>query len=261
MLYLLRNIRRKLLTDNKVTTYLPYAIGEIVLVVVGILIAVNIDNWNEDRQVREMELAYLKNLQNDLQSDTTRLSIIISLINEKSTATQRMNERSRHKSIENIYHFSNDMLSILWDETFTPNTNTYNEMVSTGKLSIIRNEELKLSLLNLNQHYSEITYNQEHMQRVYADLLVKPFTENLVWSVYYDMGKFRATQQLALDSTYIDQNQQLLLTEADALLRNKPFQNGLLFYEIDNALILSFYKEAKKQAVTMMEKIDQEINN
>jgi hypothetical protein len=67
MLFLLRNIRRKMLTSNKVMTYLLYAIGEIFLVVVGILIAVNIDDWNEDKKMESLELQSLQEIKSNLE--------------------------------------------------------------------------------------------------------------------------------------------------------------------------------------------------
>ncbi len=70
MLFLLRNIRRKLISkDNKVISYLLYAIGEIVLVVVGILIAVQIDDWNENRKKSRLERKILTEIKADLQND------------------------------------------------------------------------------------------------------------------------------------------------------------------------------------------------
>ncbi len=50
MIKFFRNIRRKLATENKVASYLRYAIGEVILVVVGILIALQVNNWNEERK-------------------------------------------------------------------------------------------------------------------------------------------------------------------------------------------------------------------
>lgn len=74
MLFFLRQIRRKLIsTDNKVLTYLLYAVGEILLVVVGILIAVNIEDWNEQRKNRELYIAILKEVQKDLLIDVQHI--------------------------------------------------------------------------------------------------------------------------------------------------------------------------------------------
>src|SRR5690606_1689599 len=61
-----RNIRQKLAAENKAMAYLRYAIGEIVLVVIGILIALQINNWNATRIEKSKELVYLKNIKRDL---------------------------------------------------------------------------------------------------------------------------------------------------------------------------------------------------
>lgn len=66
MLRFFRSIRGKLLKEGKVRTYLFYAIGEILLVVIGILIAFQIDNWNEDRVKRNQELKVLTQIHADL---------------------------------------------------------------------------------------------------------------------------------------------------------------------------------------------------
>ena len=73
MIRFFRNIRQKLAAENNVAKYLRYAIGEILLVVIGILIALQINNWNENRKERLIEIKYLKNLKHDLQNDSTDL--------------------------------------------------------------------------------------------------------------------------------------------------------------------------------------------
>jgi len=71
-----RQIRQRLLTDNKFSKYLLYAVGEILLVVIGILIALQVDNWNEARLARQNELVvaqdiYLELLENREYLDET----------------------------------------------------------------------------------------------------------------------------------------------------------------------------------------------
>jgi hypothetical protein len=69
MIKLFRNIRKTLLIEGKTAHYLKYAIGEIVLVVIGILIALQINNWNEQRKERIQEIRQLKNIQEDIILD------------------------------------------------------------------------------------------------------------------------------------------------------------------------------------------------
>ena len=69
MIKFFRRIRRDLLSNNKIGKYLLYALGEIVLVIIGILIALQINNRNELRKLDNKELVLLANLQNDINSD------------------------------------------------------------------------------------------------------------------------------------------------------------------------------------------------
>ena len=66
MIKFFRKIRQKLLTEKKFSKYLIYAIGEIVLVVIGILIALQINNWNEDQKNKALEKNMLENLAENL---------------------------------------------------------------------------------------------------------------------------------------------------------------------------------------------------
>ena len=77
MIKFFRQIRYKLMNENKTSRYLKYAIGEIILVVFGILIALQINNWNENRKDSVQEIAILKSLQNDIQSDLRDLQYSI----------------------------------------------------------------------------------------------------------------------------------------------------------------------------------------
>ncbi|TYA57510.1 DUF6090 family protein [Formosa maritima] len=77
MLKFFRHIRQNLLNEGKITKYLKYAIGEIILVVIGILIALSINNWNETKAERKIEKDYIISLIEDLEADTTKLSYVI----------------------------------------------------------------------------------------------------------------------------------------------------------------------------------------
>ena len=74
MIKFFRNIRQKLLTENKISKYLLYAIGEIVLVVIGILIALSINNWNEERKNNLIEKKLILNIIKDLRLDSIYIS-------------------------------------------------------------------------------------------------------------------------------------------------------------------------------------------
>ena len=75
MIPFFRKIRKTLADDNKPIKYLRYAVGEIILVVIGILIALQINNWNEGRKEKINQRSVLSNLLQDLKSDSVSYSI------------------------------------------------------------------------------------------------------------------------------------------------------------------------------------------
>ena len=95
MIKLFRNIRKNLLNEGKTTKYFKYAIGEIVLVVIGILIALQINNWNENRILENQELDILKALVIGLKKDNEDLKF-----NAKSLTTSLASANTIIKAIE-----------------------------------------------------------------------------------------------------------------------------------------------------------------
>ncbi len=79
MIKLFRNIRKKLLEQGKTTNYLKYAIGEIILVVIGILIALQLNNWKESNTERSLEKEYIVSLIEDIKKDSQNFDIAIKL--------------------------------------------------------------------------------------------------------------------------------------------------------------------------------------
>ncbi|MDR9416708.1 MAG: DUF6090 family protein, partial [Gracilimonas sp.] len=75
MLRFFRTIRKKLIEEDNIRTYLLYAIGEILLVVIGILIALQVNNWNETRKNKQLEQTYYENLIRDLKSQLNDIQI------------------------------------------------------------------------------------------------------------------------------------------------------------------------------------------
>ena len=74
---LLKKTRQKLLNENKFSKYLIYAFGEIVLVVIGILIAIAINNNNEEHKIRAKELNYLSGIKSDIHLNLIELKTFI----------------------------------------------------------------------------------------------------------------------------------------------------------------------------------------
>ena len=77
MIKFFRKIRRRLLTENKISKYLIYAIGEIVLVMIGILLALQVNNWNENQKTLKLEKEILAEVKIGLESDYNGVNVVI----------------------------------------------------------------------------------------------------------------------------------------------------------------------------------------
>ena len=130
---------------GKTGRYFKYAIGEIVLVMIGILLALQINNWNEHRKDRLKEQVILKQLKEDYQADLNQLEEKMEMRNTiiKSAygifnAMDHPDEVSRDSLIKDIADMSDD-------PTFDP---IQNNLINSGNLSLITNEKLKRLLSN-----------------------------------------------------------------------------------------------------------------
>ena len=180
MISLFRKIRQKLLQQNQFTRYLLYAVGEILLVVIGILIALQVNNWNELRKQRQVEIKYFYNLKNDLLADDERLNTMIDLADSKVKAAKNVKLKADRDSINSLYEFSDEMVTLFFIDEFRPNDNTYEEMKSSGNFSTIRNDNLKLKLMNLKKTYHKIAATQEHM-RYDFNVFLEDFEQHVDW--------------------------------------------------------------------------------
>ncbi len=144
-----------MIKDNKVIKYFLYAIGEIILVVIGILIALSINNSNELKKTRNAEKVYLKEIKSDLIQDTLLLSQVIK--DHKWRIAQLM---SQDTTIDFIFEeiigklpkvggVSQLEYIFFTDRKFRPKIGTYNSMISEGKSSIISNRELFSNIQNI----------------------------------------------------------------------------------------------------------------
>ena len=82
MIKFFRKIRQQLLTENKFSKYLIYALGEIALVVIGILIALSLNNWNQKKSERKIERRYISSLIEDAKTDLSNFNNAI-IVNEE----------------------------------------------------------------------------------------------------------------------------------------------------------------------------------
>ncbi len=175
MIPFFRKIRKKLADDNKPLKYLRYAIGEIVLVVIGILIALQINNWNQWRQEREVEKTVLEQLKEDYLSNLAQLEQKMEIRNALINAALSILESTDNPEQVIRDSLIADLTILLIDPTFDP---IENDLSSTGDLRLITNKELKhllstwtadiIAVREIEQDWSTIVYEQ--LQLVFSGL-------------------------------------------------------------------------------------------
>ena len=153
MISLFRKIRQKLLSQNRVTKYLAYALGEIFLVVIGILIALQINTWNENRKATQVENNFLQNVLLDLELDeaklthylefhTKRIEYLDTLLTYVRNPNKTMGIKKFGKYVEPIFYSANP----------TQNNTTFESAKSIGTFNNFKNKEL---LKDLSQYYAD----------------------------------------------------------------------------------------------------------
>jgi len=149
MIKFFRKIRQNLLMENKTGKYLKYAIGEIVLVVIGILIALQINNWNEWRKDRMIEKSILLEFEDNLERNIALIDIAATEIIEINKSTKTMIEIiEERKSYPDtlIHHF--DQLNRSGSYLLKLNTNGYESLKNIG-FEILSSKVLKKEILSL----------------------------------------------------------------------------------------------------------------
>jgi len=140
--------------------YFKYAIGEIILVVIGILIALSINNWNEDKKLQKKEINLIKELRVGLVQDTVKVMSYLSILNISENAIKKINnafEKNQQPDSLNIW-FGESMFRTGWDGTIAP----YETLKSQG-ISIISNDTLRKKIINLYEAvYPSIISNEKN---------------------------------------------------------------------------------------------------
>lgn len=157
MINFFRKIRKQSMDLNKTANYLKYAIGEIVLVVIGILLALQINDWNENRMNREKEADILKQLLNEYSNNLNQLISKIDIRNDVTYSVPSLLEyRKIAKDEINIDSVNLHISRLLTRATFDPELGVTNELINSEKLYLITNSELRTKLTAFTSNLSEL---------------------------------------------------------------------------------------------------------
>ena len=157
MIKLFRKIRQNLLNENKFKRYLIYAIGEIILVVIGILIAVSINNWKQSIDLKEVEQNLygdlIQEFQNDLGEVQDKLDYNSHYLLRYNRASEIILNDPQRQLIDTLAIIATELTNF---SDFKNEESAYNKLATSGKLEVITNKEILRRLQNLGLLYNYI---------------------------------------------------------------------------------------------------------
>jgi len=228
MIKFFRNIRKSLLMENKTSKYLKYASGEIVLVVIGILIALQINNWNEKKQNEDKITAILEDIQKDLSEDVLSANYVFNrYIKNDSLRKLFLNNELPATSYNFIYRYANFVIH------------------KTGYLNLTQNSNsIPKKFANLFKDLNKLYVNTA------SDISV--FNERIRATVY------NGIDYVAKNKTwFIDFNQQNMTPELEEFFRtDMNYRNQMGLYMNDLVNLTDDANEYKVNAIDMYNKID-----
>jgi hypothetical protein len=161
---------------NKTGKYLKYAIGEVVLVVIGILIALSINNWNESRIDRISEQAILRQLKSEFNSNLKQLDEKIGIRSYIINSAIQLLANIDNPSIRNIDSIEMHLAKTIPYTTFDP---ILNDLATSGNLRLIKNDSLRALLSVWTSEIVQVTEGEQtwakYRNEIYIPFLIKNY--------------------------------------------------------------------------------------
>jgi len=248
MIKFFRNIRKNLLSKGKTANYLKYAIGEIVLVMIGILLALQVNNWNEVRKDNIRKNLLLKSLKVEFSLNLNQLDSVLYFDNLVVKSTYRFLHLDENEWVAN----NTDSLRVLlqstsWLWTFDAQNGALRSGISSGDIHLIKND----SLINLLFSWQDVVADAKENEDRSINLRLDSYEvlDRFIRSVDY-----RSVEHVKLGKSKFYSDYQALIN--DPLFEDYISKRYSFTLDAVNEL-----KLVKKQNIKILELIDQEINH
>lgn len=233
-----RSLRQRFLQENRFTRYLIYASGEIVLVVIGIFLALQLNNWNADRKARIQERSLLREMHGNLSKDL-----------EDCRYNIRQNGQLRRANVAVLRQltghipFSDTMrlhYGNIWGSTIlTTNTSAYDNLKSIG-FDLISNDSLRRAITQL---YSE---RYRYMEQLEVEMDGR---------IQVDQVTPQISSKVVLDTVFVSGHP----VDERALMDDTSFHGTLRMNIVMRDFLISRYKGVEKRIAALMSLIEEEL--
>ena len=180
---LFRKIRQRLINQGNIKRYIPYAIGEILLVMIGILLAFQVSKWNDNRIKKDNEITYYKNIKDQINDDKTLIQSQIDynnrflnqfkLANTIIEKNERTNKDTLGIIIRNLISYSD----------FDKRGSIYETMVNSGEIKLLKNIEIINLIRILEERYNYMNRMEEIHKNVVLNYAAPMISQLISFSI------------------------------------------------------------------------------
>ena len=257
MIKFFRKIRQKLLSENKFSRYLIYAIGEIILVVIGILIALQINNWNENQKENKLEQKTLINLKKEFETNQNNLKAILENNKQLRDACFELTDMIRSNRLKEESKKLDSLLYIVQIiYTFEPNRGVVDEIISSGKLNIIKNDSLRTYLTGWTGTILNAEEDIEYRYDNYHQNLVPFLSKNFPLSNGELFKQISHKEVEVFIPNYEGQSNFKINFRNLNLIE---FENAIWLHKNNNDYVIYEYSQMEKEIDFIIEIIEQEL--
>lgn len=251
MIKFFRKIRHRLLAENKFSRYLLYAIGEIILVVIGILIALQINEESTRRKNTIIESEILIDLKTEFEFNLQELEKAIEIsnsivINSKGLLRACWDDRNLISEDSILYFLSKSIM--FSEQIFKYDNSVQLELINTGKQSMIKNKDIRRFISSWNNQLELIKYQEK---------VVDDFRHNAI-DIFLDIGN----NSVLMYGNSISEIDDIQTRSNFSLLKSNQFENVLSIYAAtSNHLAIKKYSEMIDQISDIIVVIDNTLKN
>ncbi len=227
--------RQSLVKKTKVTQYLVYAFGEIILVVIGILLALQINIWNEEKKNQQESKEFIGRLLNEVRINIKHAEYEIEVETNQIRSSQKILNLFNETNGEiNTVIFDSLIYITLVGNTVDINTATLVEGQNTGKITLVKSDSLRLALYNLPTIIEEIR-KQEFLDR--SDISDKLTTFLYSHYNYRNMDNSYSSHKGKIGKTHFTSFNNLDLLNSmtfENMMDNRFYLNNLQMNDLKN---------------------------
>lgn len=248
MINFFRKIRYKLAQENQFLKYGRYAVGEILLVVIGILIALQINNWNENRKTAKQEIKILKELKNDLETNRKEIEESHATTVDRARATALiLNYFEKAKPFDDSLKQAFELLSM--DVLFNIANTSYKYIESQG-FNSLSNDSLRIRVTEMFERHLKNIVMRENLNRQMVNDDLMP----LVYVHFLSSPTADKTLSYAIEVINTPKN-------LESLSQDPEFKNVIIRLQGFLLMRINWQKEALQSVTQLIQDVENEIDH